>query len=147
MKRWLIRLYPHSWRRRYGDEFLAVLEQDKLTALGVVDIVRGALDAHWRVITMEQQQGAMLTFSFSVRRNTLKVLAAILLVYLASYGMCRAAGLLVHTSQNRHTPSSRHHVRVSRDPINPTAPLALVYAPLRVVESSAWPLVDLVTGS
>lgn len=47
MKRRLIYLYPRAWRQRYGDEFGAVLEQQRLTAADVMDIARGALDAHW----------------------------------------------------------------------------------------------------
>ena len=48
--RLMVRLYPKSWRARYGDEFVAML--DDLAADGrsrwrlVIDAVRGALDAH-----------------------------------------------------------------------------------------------------
>ena len=47
MKHWLVYLYPRAWRQRYGDEFCAVLAQQHLTIADVVDIMRGALDAHW----------------------------------------------------------------------------------------------------
>jgi hypothetical protein len=41
----LLRLYPAAWRARYGDEFLALLE-DRPPSLGErLDIVRSALDA------------------------------------------------------------------------------------------------------
>lgn len=53
MKRWLVRLYPRAWRRRYGAEFQALLEQQALSPEGVVDVLRGALDAH----TTAWQQG------------------------------------------------------------------------------------------
>ena len=47
--RWLVRLYPASWRERYGSE-LEQLVQDlrpSTSSLGVVvDLVKGALDAH-----------------------------------------------------------------------------------------------------
>ena len=46
MKRWLVRLYPRAWRRRYGAEFTALLEQQPFTLTGILDVVRGALDAH-----------------------------------------------------------------------------------------------------
>jgi hypothetical protein len=46
MKALLLRLYPRAWRQRYGAEFTALLEQQPLTPALVVDIVRGALDAH-----------------------------------------------------------------------------------------------------
>lgn len=43
--RWLVRLYPPAWRRRYEDEFLAVLESRGVGPSVAVDIARGALDA------------------------------------------------------------------------------------------------------
>jgi hypothetical protein len=43
--KWLVWLYPARWRRRYGEEFLAVLDQQPLTPRILVDILRGALDA------------------------------------------------------------------------------------------------------
>jgi len=42
----LIRQYPREWRDRYGDEILAVLEAAPLTPAGIVDTLRGAVDAH-----------------------------------------------------------------------------------------------------
>lgn len=45
---WLLRLYPRAWRRRYGDEFVALLEGRRLTPTVVFDVARGALDAHRR---------------------------------------------------------------------------------------------------
>ncbi|HET8784949.1 MAG TPA: hypothetical protein VFM38_04895 [Candidatus Limnocylindrales bacterium] len=47
---WL-RLYPRTWRDRYGDEFLAVLGQRPLTGRTRVDLLRGALDAHVHPLT------------------------------------------------------------------------------------------------
>ena len=41
----LVGLYPPAWRRRYGDEMLAVLEADPVRARGRLDLLRGALDA------------------------------------------------------------------------------------------------------
>src|SRR5262249_55147003 len=46
MRRRLLRCYPATWRRRYGAEYLALLEQKRLTPGTVADIVRGALHAH-----------------------------------------------------------------------------------------------------
>jgi hypothetical protein len=52
MRRWLVfflvSLYPRAWRRRFGDEFWVLLAQQPLTVLAVVDVVRGAIDAHRR---------------------------------------------------------------------------------------------------
>lgn len=47
-RRALLRLYPHRWRARYGDEFLALLDQQRITPLVLLDILLGALDAHLR---------------------------------------------------------------------------------------------------
>ena len=41
----LVRLYPRSWRRRYGAEMLAVLDAGPLRARDWLDLARGALDA------------------------------------------------------------------------------------------------------
>jgi hypothetical protein len=43
--RWLLWLYPRRWRRRYGDEFLALVEERGFSAALVLDVLRGALDA------------------------------------------------------------------------------------------------------
>jgi hypothetical protein len=40
----LIGLYPSAWRRRYGDEMAALLEEGPASFRGGVDLVRGALD-------------------------------------------------------------------------------------------------------
>jgi hypothetical protein len=41
----LVRLYPPAWRRRYGDEMLALIEAGPVRAGGRLDLLRGALDA------------------------------------------------------------------------------------------------------
>jgi hypothetical protein len=41
----LLRLYPLSWRERYGDEFVALLSERPPSFADHVDIVRAALDA------------------------------------------------------------------------------------------------------
>ena len=46
---WLLRFYPAAWRDRYGDEFLALLEDRGISTFSVLDILDvfyGALDAH-----------------------------------------------------------------------------------------------------
>jgi hypothetical protein len=42
----LLRFYPAAWRRRYGDEFAAVLEERPLGPFDVADVLLGAIDAH-----------------------------------------------------------------------------------------------------
>jgi uncharacterized BrkB/YihY/UPF0761 family membrane protein len=46
--KWLVRLYPPAWRRRYETEFLAVLEARGVTPSVTLDVTRGALDAWLR---------------------------------------------------------------------------------------------------
>lgn len=46
--RLLIRLYPASWRARYQDEFLALLEERPVSPFDAFDILLGALDARLR---------------------------------------------------------------------------------------------------
>jgi hypothetical protein len=42
----LLRLYPTSWRERYGAEFEAVLDERPLGPFDVADVLLAALDAH-----------------------------------------------------------------------------------------------------
>ena len=42
----LVGLYPAAWRQRYGDEFIALLEERPPRRFDVIDIAWGALDAH-----------------------------------------------------------------------------------------------------
>ncbi len=46
--RCLLRCYPRAWRRRYGEEFVALLEASPPTPGGLLDALRGAGDAHRR---------------------------------------------------------------------------------------------------
>ncbi len=48
MRSFLVRCYPARWRERYGDEFLAILEERPLGPFDVADILLGALDARLR---------------------------------------------------------------------------------------------------
>lgn len=43
----LLWLYPRAWRERYGDEFLALVGNRPLHVTQIIDIVSGAIDAHW----------------------------------------------------------------------------------------------------
>ncbi len=42
----LVQLYPGRWRRRYGDEFRALLDDEPLSPALVMDVLTGALGAH-----------------------------------------------------------------------------------------------------
>jgi hypothetical protein len=43
LARHLIRLYPASWRRRYGEEFEALLEDSSPGIQGILDLMKGAI--------------------------------------------------------------------------------------------------------
>jgi hypothetical protein len=45
LAKWLLILYPRAWRNRYGTEFVAVLEQHRITLRTLLDIVMGAMKA------------------------------------------------------------------------------------------------------
>src|SRR5207245_4156102 len=49
MSRLLLVLYPPAWRRRYGDEFQALLAQMQPTPKILIDVVLAAWDAHWNL--------------------------------------------------------------------------------------------------
>ena len=46
--RWLVRLYPRAWQTRYGVEFEALLSDLRPTPSLFLDVILGALDAHFR---------------------------------------------------------------------------------------------------
>lgn len=52
----LVALYPAHWRRRYGEEFRAILEMRPLGPFDVADVVLGALDAR---LTRRQRANAI----------------------------------------------------------------------------------------
>ncbi|WP_337019357.1 hypothetical protein [Oceanobacillus massiliensis] len=45
--KWLIRLYPKKWRKRYGDEFLYILENRHLSFKEIIDVCINAMDARF----------------------------------------------------------------------------------------------------
>lgn len=68
----LIRMYPRPWRDRYGDEIHDLLAAAPLTALIVLDVVHGALDAHvnlsdlvpeWSGVRIRLRAAAAATFA------------------------------------------------------------------------------------
>jgi capsular polysaccharide biosynthesis protein len=47
--RFLIHLYPASWRERYGEEFQALLEDSAPSFSAVLDLMKGAMKMHLKV--------------------------------------------------------------------------------------------------
>jgi hypothetical protein len=75
--RLLIRLYPSRWRRRYEDEFGALLEQEPWSARLVLDVVAGALGAHLAPYPISSPKERAMT---SRRIDSVAAFAATLLV-------------------------------------------------------------------
>jgi hypothetical protein len=50
IRRWLVQLYPTSWRSRYAAEFSALLEECLNSPLVVLNVVIGAMDAHLHLV-------------------------------------------------------------------------------------------------
>jgi hypothetical protein len=68
----LARLYPASWRKRYGDEFEALVEDAKPTWRHAVDVFRGAIKMQattWtfsRIVLASVIAGALLSQAISL---------------------------------------------------------------------------------
>lgn len=103
-RRVLLRLYPRRWRARYGDEFLALLEQQPMTPLVVLDVVLGALDAHLRphfAATDASVGGRALAALAALRTTALTVFCAYSAFVVAGgafYGMVDDSAFLPMTA-------------------------------------------------
>ena len=78
LRRWLVNLYPASWRARYGDEFSALLDEQPVTPSTVIDIMRGALGARASAAALAPTDGDL-----AMRTRTLalaSVVAALLVL-------------------------------------------------------------------
>jgi hypothetical protein len=60
VKHWLIQLYPRDWQERYGDEFLAALEQRPLSGWDVLDILWCACEEHYAARVCEKGTVSMI---------------------------------------------------------------------------------------
>jgi hypothetical protein len=67
MKSFLIRLYPATWRARYGDEFESVLDEQPLGPFDVADILLAALDAHLHLRGLDAATNRQRGFTMSLR--------------------------------------------------------------------------------
>lgn len=106
--RWLIWLYPRAWRRRYGEEFLAALEEQRPSLSTAFDIILGAIDAHlhpqaWAVrgepaLQTEAARGGIMSF-WSVRLWRADKLALLGFLFAAPTLLIQFVGLSVGLSQ------------------------------------------------
>jgi hypothetical protein len=90
----LIRLYPASWRARYGDEFEALLDERPLGPFDVADILLGALDARLRLRSSGvATQGRGLSMSLRIGGSAAIIGAALLAgAGFLSYGLVSVGG-------------------------------------------------------
>lgn len=79
----LVRLYPASWRARYGAEFTALLEERPVGPFDVADIVLGAMDARLRLHNLHaaREPGGI---SMSLRIGGMAAIAGAALLVLAA---------------------------------------------------------------
>jgi hypothetical protein len=70
---WLLRLYPTTWRSRYGEEFAALLDDYPLTPFALLDVCLGALDAH---SAPQDATGRILRALHQPRRSVITVFCA-----------------------------------------------------------------------
>lgn len=86
---YLLRLYPRTWRQRYEEEMLAMLELCPSSFLDRVDLVFGALDAHLHPhlgtlgLSLSERMKLMLSL---LRRSLLTMFCASLGFLLAGLG-------------------------------------------------------------
>lgn len=77
----LCRLYPPSWRERYGEEYIDVLGELRLTPRAIFDVCTGALDAWASPSRLVLRGRARLRASVSVVWSAWIVLAAGALIF------------------------------------------------------------------
>ena len=97
MRSLLIRCYPARWRARYGDEFLAILEERPLGPFDVADILLGAIDAQLRLRSVGSEQSPRRGVTMSLR---LGGLAAIIGAPLWTTGFAIMNGVFGNTDMS-----------------------------------------------
>jgi hypothetical protein len=81
---WLVRLYPPSWRERYEDEFVAMLEDARPSVTDYADILLGALDAR---LFLRDATGGTLSMLTRYRAANIAVFCSWILFVLAGLAL------------------------------------------------------------
>lgn len=84
--RWLLRLYPRTWRDRYGEEFAALLESQPLNLMDVFDVMMGALDARWLAFLRDERQQIEITHEEAYTMQSIKQRSMDRLAHIAGIG-------------------------------------------------------------
>jgi hypothetical protein len=82
----LVRLYPRSWRDRYEEEFVALLEESPQSVGDVFDVALGATDAWLRPQVVSDRSEGRLVVVARLRGSVLAVLWAWALLVVAGVG-------------------------------------------------------------
>ena len=91
MRRLLIRLYPASWRARYGEEFAYLLEQRPFGPFDLVDVALAALDAHLHLRGRDVARVPSRGITMSLRIGGLAAIAGGLLWFVSLVGASASA--------------------------------------------------------
>jgi hypothetical protein len=93
-RRSLLRLYPQRWLQRYEEEIGALVEEGPITLGVVIDVLRGALDAHLHPelvapSLIASTGGGQVRFVPRSPRGQLLLLAGLSLVALSGWGLAQ----------------------------------------------------------
>ncbi len=94
-------MYPLAFRRRYGDEMAALLEQSPVRSSTLLNLTRGAVGAH---LHPANGPGAMLDDGERLRASTSAVLACWVVFAAAGFGFYKS------TEDAPYSAAGRHHV-------------------------------------
>src|SRR4051794_13311515 len=75
----LVHAYPARWRARYGEEFLALLEERPMGPFDVADVLLGAIDAHMHLRGIAAGSEHPKGFTMTLRIGGMAAVAAGLL--------------------------------------------------------------------
>ncbi|PZS06372.1 MAG: hypothetical protein DLM56_00305 [Pseudonocardiales bacterium] len=81
-------MYPRPWRDRYGEELIDLLAAAPLTGFVVLDVVRGALDAHLNLSELVGARSGMLV----------RIRSAAAAIFAAWVMFCFAAAVVARTT-------------------------------------------------
>jgi hypothetical protein len=87
LRAWLTRLYPLSWRNRYGAEFEALLEECLHSPMDVLDVILGAFDAHLQLLNGENINWRLLNMLNKLRTTILMVFASYIAFIIAGMSL------------------------------------------------------------
>jgi hypothetical protein len=76
LRPWLTRLYPRLWRLRYEAEFTILLEECLNSPLDVLDVILGAVDAHFSLLSGDSLNWRIMNMLNKIRTTILIVFAA-----------------------------------------------------------------------